>query len=69
MRQGIEINSFQDVRLLLKRYGTFIYTGDRLADLDLMEDEIRELHENKFIEPTEFQKALLLIKQEQTKLE
>jgi uncharacterized protein YqgQ len=69
MSQGLEMNSFQDVRLLLKRFGTFIYTGDRLADLDLMEDELRELHDNKFIEPIEFQKALLLIKKEQTKLE
>ena len=32
-----------DVRQLLKRFSIFIYTGNRIADLDLMEDELKDL--------------------------
>jgi len=53
-----------DVRQLLKRFGTFIYTGDRLADLELMEDEIRELYREELIEAREYQNAMLILKRE-----
>lgn len=52
-----------DVMQLLKRYGTVIYTGDYQADLELMEEEIRELHRLQFITPQEFTTALLILRQ------
>lgn len=52
-----------DVMQLLKRYGTVIYTGDRQADLEMMEDEIRELYRLQFITAKEFSTALLIIRQ------
>ena len=58
------MNSIYDIRELLKKYGTFIYIGDRLADLELMEDELRELYKSQFIEPKDFQMGLLLLRQE-----
>lgn len=57
-----------DVRQLLKQYGTFIYVGNRLADLELMEDEVRELYQNGFINPKEYQMAVLVLKQEARKI-
>ena len=42
------MKSMIDIIDLLKQYGTFIYTGDRLGDLMLMEDEIRELYKSKY---------------------
>jgi uncharacterized protein YqgQ len=63
------IQTIHDVRLLLKQFGTFIYTKDPMADLDLMEDECRELYEWKILDHQDFQKALLLLKQEKRKYE
>lgn len=53
-----------DIRNILKQYGAFIYTGDRLGDLMMMEDEIRELYKSQVIDPKEFQSALLIIRNE-----
>lgn len=51
-----------DVRQLLKRFGIFVYVGNRLADLELIELEITELYEYKFITVHDYQKALLVLK-------
>ncbi|WP_062046387.1 YqgQ family protein [Bacillus sp. JCM 19034] len=59
------MKSMYDVRQLLKKYGTLIYTGERSLDLSLMEDELRELHEWKMIETTLYMQALHIIRQEQ----
>lgn len=56
-----------DVQQLLKRFGIFIYTGNRLADLDFMEDEIRELYEYGLIEQSEYTTATLILRNEKRK--
>ncbi|WP_439644262.1 YqgQ family protein [Halalkalibacter wakoensis] len=53
-----------DVRQLLKKHGTIVYTRDRSLDLALMEEELKELHEWKMIETVDFQQALLIIRSE-----
>ncbi|WP_226667444.1 YqgQ family protein [Metabacillus litoralis] len=62
------MNSIYDVQQLLKRYGTIIYIGDRIADLELMEDEVKQLFESKIIEPKDYQMAILLLRQEVQRL-
>ncbi|ASK63196.1 cytosolic protein [Virgibacillus phasianinus] len=57
-----------DVRQLLKKFGTFIYIGNRLADLELMEDEIKELYQNACISAQEYQLSVLILKQEARKI-
>lgn len=59
-----ELRTIQDVRLLLKKYGTFIYTKDPLADLELIEEECQELYEMGMLEQEQYMKAVLIIKQE-----
>ncbi|MRD34950.1 DUF910 family protein [Bacillus thuringiensis] len=56
--------SIYDIQQLLKKFGTIIYTGDRIADLQLMQDELRELNQSQLIDPQDYQKALFLLKQE-----
>lgn len=51
-----------DVMQLLKKYGTVIYTKNRLVDLEMMEDEIRELYQLEIIDVKTFQQAILLIR-------
>ncbi|MCF6137902.1 YqgQ family protein [Pseudalkalibacillus berkeleyi] len=56
-----------DIQNLLKRFGTFIYTGDRSADLDLMRGELQELYEGGLIQSDEYRQAILIIRREQSK--
>lgn len=58
------MKTLYDVMQLLKRYGTIIYTGDPQADLELMEEEIRELYRYQFITPKEYAAALLILRQQ-----
>ena len=58
------MKTMYDLQQYLKRFGTFIYTGDRLADLDLMEQEIREIHQMNMMDMKDYQSALLLLRQE-----
>ncbi|EON71692.1 YqgQ family protein [Lysinibacillus sphaericus] len=57
-----------DIYELLKTYGTYIYTRDPVGDLMLMEDEIRELYKANVLDIKDYQMALLLIRQETTRL-
>ncbi|MEI4800286.1 YqgQ family protein [Bacillus sp. NPDC077411] len=58
------MKSIYDIQQLLKQFGTIIYTGNRVADLQLMGDELRELYKSQLIEPKDYQTALFLLKQE-----
>lgn len=62
------METIYDIQQLLKRFGTFIYIGDRLADLELMEAEVKELYQAQFIETNEYQMALLLLRQEASRV-
>ncbi|HZH61372.1 MAG TPA: YqgQ family protein [Metabacillus sp.] len=62
------MKTIYDVQQLLKKFGTIIYIGDRLADLELMEEEIKQLYQSSLIEPKDYQMAILLLRQEIQKL-
>lgn len=50
-----------DIQQLLKRFGIFIYTGNRLGDFELMEMDIKELYEADFIDLQTYQTARLIL--------
>ncbi|WP_108670804.1 YqgQ family protein [Peribacillus acanthi] len=58
------MNTIYDVQQLLKKYGTIIYLGERLADLEMMEAELIELYKSQLLDTRDFQTALLLLRQE-----
>ncbi|MFC0269995.1 YqgQ family protein [Metabacillus herbersteinensis] len=58
------MKTIYDIQQLLKRFGTIVYIGDRVANLELMEEEVRQLYELQMIETKEFQMAILLLRQE-----
>ncbi|OMP67679.1 YqgQ family protein [Domibacillus epiphyticus] len=62
------MRTIYDVQQLLKRYGVFVYIGNRVADLQMMEVELKELYQSQLVETKEYQMALLLLRQ-QTALE
>lgn len=57
-----------DVRKLLKKYHSFIYTGNRKVDIDLMTQEIKALHDNHLIPTTDYQQAILILRKERRNL-
>lgn len=62
------MKSMIDVYQLLKQYGTYIYTGDRYGDLQLIHEELQELYKSNMLEPKLYQTAVLLIRQEERRL-
>ncbi|MBT2701545.1 YqgQ family protein [Neobacillus sp. C211] len=58
------MKTIYDIQQFLKRFGTIIYIGERVADLELMEMELKELYQSQLIEPMEFQTALLILRHE-----
>ena len=62
------MNTIYDVQQLLKKFGTIIYIGDRIADLELMEEEIKQLYQSNLIETKDYQMAILLLRQEVQRL-
>ncbi|WP_077621507.1 YqgQ family protein [Sediminibacillus massiliensis] len=62
------MKTIYDVRQLLKKFGTIIYLGDRLADLEMMEDELRELFVSQFITSQEYQMAISVLQKEKQNL-
>lgn len=58
------MKTIYDIQQFLKRFGTIIYIGDRVADLELMEAEVRELYRSQLMETQDYQMAILLLRQE-----
>lgn len=56
------MKTIYDIQQFLKRFGTIIYIGDRIADLELMEAEIKELYRSQLIEARDFQTAILILR-------
>lgn len=64
----IMMKTMYDLRNVLKRYGIFIYTGNRLGDVDLMENEVRDLYKSNILPIAEYQTAMLLLRGERRNL-
>lgn len=58
------MKTFYDVQQLLKRFGHFLYMGDRMLDMEMMETEIKELYLSGLITKEEMHEALLVIRNE-----
>jgi uncharacterized protein YqgQ len=58
------MKTIYDIQQFLKTFGTIIYIGERVADLELMEMELQELYQSQLIEPREFQTVQLILRQE-----
>lgn len=58
------MKTIYDIQQLLKQFGTIIYIGERVADLELMEAEIKELYQSQLIDTKDYQSAILLLRHE-----
>jgi uncharacterized protein YqgQ len=64
---GDKMMQYYDVQQLLKRFGTFIYTGSRLADIELMMEEVKELYDAKLLDVEQFKEIFLALQLEMQK--
>lgn len=53
-----------DVRNVLKQFGIFVYTGNRIADLDMISSELDELFKMGLIPIATYQSAKLIVNKE-----
>lgn len=58
------MKTIYEIQQFLKKFGTMIYIGDRVADLELMEGELKELYQSQLIETKDYQTAILILRQE-----
>ncbi|MGA9226643.1 MAG: YqgQ family protein [Mesobacillus sp.] len=58
------MKTIYEIQQFLKKFGTIIYIGDRVSDLELMESEFKELFNSQLIETSVYQNALLLLRHE-----
>src|SRR5699024_510989 len=61
---GDSMKTVYDVRQLLKSFGIFVYIGDRLCDLELMELELTQLYQSNCISIEDYKKAVLILRKE-----
>lgn len=62
------INNFRDVQRLLLQFGTVVYTKDKALDLEMIEEELKELREHGFIEAEDYMKAFMILKKRRREL-
>lgn len=53
-----------EIQQYLKQFGTIIYIGDRVADLELMESELKELYQSQLIDSKDYAAAKLILRHE-----
>ncbi|SEK65720.1 Uncharacterized protein YqgQ [Carnobacterium iners] len=58
------MRALYDVQQILKRFGTYIYVGKRMWDIELMMIELKKIHSQGLIEDSEYFKALMILKKE-----
>ncbi|MFJ5964872.1 YqgQ family protein [Bacillus sp. NPDC093026] len=62
------MKTLYDVQQLLKRFGNYVYFGDREVELEFMADELKEMYTNGIIDRTEWSSAMTVLQMELAKL-
>lgn len=58
------MQTLYDVQQLLKKFGIFVYVGNRLYDIELMSLEFKKLYDNHLIDDHIFHKGILVLRRE-----
>lgn len=53
-----------DVQQLLKRFGIYVYLGNRLYDIEMMKIELEKLYQNGLISRADYMLAELVLRKE-----
>lgn len=58
------MKTLYDVQQLLKRFGTVIYVGKRIWNIELMDQEIKDLYEARLIDVKTYREARVILASE-----
>lgn len=58
------METLYDVQQLLKQFNIYIYLGKRLYDIELMDIELKNLHDARLIDDQNYTKAQLILRRE-----
>lgn len=62
------MKDFYGVLQLLKRFGIYVYTGNKIDDIDFVQSEVKDLYESGLLMKEDYLKAILILRQEAAKL-
>lgn len=63
-----QMKTAYDVQVLLKRFGYYVYFGDRELELEYMMDELKEMLLSNLIEKEEWAQAMTILQNELTNI-
>ncbi|WP_318615023.1 YqgQ family protein [Sporosarcina sp. YIM B06819] len=61
------MKDFLGVLQLLKRFGIYVYTGDRKVDIDMVQSEVKDLYDNGLLMQEDYLQAVLILRNEASK--
>jgi uncharacterized protein YqgQ len=62
------MKDYLGVLKLLKRFGIYVYTGNRKDDIDMVQSEVKDLYDNGLLMKEDYLKAVLILRSEAAKL-
>ncbi|KAA0966061.1 DUF910 family protein [Sporosarcina sp. ANT_H38] len=62
------MKDFLGVLQLLKRFGIYVYTGNRKDDIDMVQSEVKDLYDNGLLMKEDYLKAVLILRSEASKM-
>ena len=62
------MKDYLGVLQLLKRFGIYVYTGNRKDDIDMVQSEVKDLYDNGLLMKEDYLKAVLILRSEAAKL-
>jgi uncharacterized protein YqgQ len=62
------MKNYFGVLQLLKRFGIYVYTGDKKTDIDMVQSEVKDLYDNGLLLQEDYLKAVLILREEASKL-
>jgi uncharacterized protein YqgQ len=61
------MKDYLGVLQLLKRFGIYIYTGNRKDDIEMVQSEVRDLYDNGLLMKEDYLQAVLILRSESAK--
>lgn len=58
------METLYDVQQLLKKFGIIVYVGSRIADIEMMQIELKNIYESRLIDEKTYQVATLILRRE-----
>ena len=61
------MKDYLGVLQLLKRFGIYVYTGNRKDDIEMVQSEVKDLYDNGLLMKEDYLQAVLILRSESAK--